>query len=195
MLAAYGLRGARGDSSADDAVGHVAVHLVRADLEEALVPVAPRGLEQHERADDLGLHEGVRRLDAAIDVRLGGKVDDRVRLAGDSLDQRRIGDVPMHEAVPRVGGHIGQVLEVAGVGQLVQHGDLQVGMALEHPTHECGADEARSSGDDQPLIPRIADRSMAARRRIHVLGFHIVLVAGLGRACSAAMLGATNDAG
>ena len=59
--------------------------------------------------------------DAAVDVRLGGEVDDDV----DALvAQQRghgvaVGDVDAHEAEPRVGGQVGEVREVAGVGEEV----------------------------------------------------------------------------
>ena len=49
-----------------------------------MVPVAARGLEQHEGAEHIGLDERVRRLDAAVDVRLGREVDDGVGLGRES---------------------------------------------------------------------------------------------------------------
>ncbi len=38
------------------------------------------GVEQHARADDVGVDEILRGIDAPIDVRFGGKIDDGVAL-------------------------------------------------------------------------------------------------------------------
>ena len=66
-----------------------AVDLVGRDVEEAEAlarlalgrarPVLARALEQPERADDVGLDERRRAVDRAVDVGLGGEVDDRAR--------------------------------------------------------------------------------------------------------------------
>ena len=42
-----------------------------------------------------------------------------------------------------------KVVRVAGVGELVQHGDaLHLGAVRAHPVHEVGADEPGPAGDD-----------------------------------------------
>jgi hypothetical protein len=83
-------------------------------------------------------------------VRLGGEVHDGVdrRLAEQAVHQRRIADVAVHEPVPRVVGDRRQVLQVAGVGQLVERDDVGVVMG-EDVTDECRADKSGPSGDEQ----------------------------------------------
>ena len=67
------------------------------------MPAVARGLEQDERPEDVRLDELARRLDRAVDVRLGGEVDDRVAALdglGDPLD---VGDVAVDELEPVFG--------------------------------------------------------------------------------------------
>ena len=84
---------------------------------------------------------------------LGGEVHDCVDAAG-SVDRRvdgfAVADVGVHEAVARVLGDGHQVVEVAGVRELVEADDLPVGVCLEHPAHEGAADEASTTADEQP---------------------------------------------
>ena len=83
------------------------------------MPADARGLEQHEGAEDVRLDELARRLDRAVDVRLGGEVDDRIAALdglGDPLD---VGDVALDELDLVVGQPL-EVLAAARVGQLVE---------------------------------------------------------------------------
>ena len=70
----------------------VAVDLVGRDLEVADAGVAG-GLEQHVGAVDVGGDELAGRLDRAVDVRLGGEVDDRVAALDGGPDGVAVGDV------------------------------------------------------------------------------------------------------
>ncbi len=60
---------------------------------------APSRIEQHRGAHQIGVHEGPRVVDGAVDVGLGGKVDHRDRaVAGkQDLDQVPIGNVAFDE--------------------------------------------------------------------------------------------------
>ena len=86
--------------------------------------------------------------DRAIDVRLGGEVDDVVG----RLDQRRrdgrVGDVAVHEGVARVRRDAVQVLAAARVGELVERRHVPVGVRGERMAHEVAADEAGAAGDE-----------------------------------------------
>ena len=127
---------------------HAAVDLVGRDLDEpAQRRVLARRLEQHERAVDVGGDELARVPDRAIDVGLGGEVHDDVGVLDERRRDRRIGDVPLHEAVARVVLHALEILEPAGVGQLVERRDLPVGMRRERVADEVGADEAGAAGN------------------------------------------------
>src|SRR5262245_28032692 len=90
-----------------------AVHLVGADVQEAKalaftagkgLPIHPCGLQQVKRAFDVGSHEGRGSVDAAVDMALGGEVDERARpmLSKQSIDQLAVTNVTAHEAVTPV---------------------------------------------------------------------------------------------
>ena len=63
-------------------------------------------------------------LDRLLDVRLGGGVDDHVDALDELAHERGVADVAVHEREPRVAHHVGEVLEVAGVGERVERHDL-----------------------------------------------------------------------
>ena len=87
-----------------------------------------RGVKQYLRAGDIGVNELSRALDAAVHVRLGGEVDHRVELLGHQAGHKPgIGDIPAHKAMPpgaRVLFDVGQVVQVAGVGEQVEVDDV-----------------------------------------------------------------------
>ena len=56
-----------------------------------------------------------------------------------------VGNVSLDEFVPRVVEHPLQVLEPPGIGQLVERGDVPVGMCVERMPHEIRADEPGSA--------------------------------------------------
>ena len=89
------------------------------------VPVGAHGFEQAEGADDVGLDEVFRAVDAAVNVRFGGKIDDGAGLMlGKQLgDKVEVADVALDEEVARVAAQRCEVLEVAGVGQRVEVDD------------------------------------------------------------------------
>ena len=62
--------------------------------------------------------------DRLLHVRLGGRVDDHVDLLHDRADERLVPDVALDEREPLVRADVGEVLEVAGVGQRVERDDL-----------------------------------------------------------------------
>ncbi len=91
----------------------------------------------------VGGDERVRLGDRAVDVRLGGEVDDRVAALDRVGDRGGVLDAADHEADVEVL----QVLAPARVGQLVEDGDL---VALGEPdADEVGADEAGAAADEQ----------------------------------------------
>src|SRR6185312_8665438 len=81
-------------------------------------------------------------------VRLGGEVDDDVRLLDKGAGDHGISDIAADERVPRVIHQIVQVLEASAVGQLVQRGDSPVGMRRERIADEIAADESGPAGDE-----------------------------------------------
>ena len=112
--------------------------------------VLANGLEQAESALDVGAQEGLRVCDGVVVVGLRGVVDDGVVAGDNTLQQLGVADVADHE-LHAVGGQARDVLAVARVGQLVQHGHVHIGVLPHHMVHEVAADEAAAARDDDVL--------------------------------------------
>ena len=124
----------------------VAVDFVGGDVVVADAVLAD-GLQQAEGALDVGAQEGLGVGDGVVVVALGGVVDDRVVAGDDLIEQRSIADVA-HDELDPILGQAGDVLGVAGVGQLVQDGNVYLGVVVDHVMHEVAADEAAAARDD-----------------------------------------------
>ena len=127
----------------------VAVDLVGGDVVVA-DSVLPHGLQQAEGALDVGAQERLRVGDGVVVVALGGVVHDSVVARDDAVQQLRVADVA-HDELHAVGGQARDVLGVAGVGQLVQDGDVHLGVVVHHVVHEVAADKAAATRDDDVL--------------------------------------------
>lgn len=77
-------------------------------------------------------------------------MDHGVRLGHEAVDERGVADVA-HDELDAVRGQARDVLGVAGVGQLVEHGDVDAGVLAHDMVDEVGADEAAAAGDDDAL--------------------------------------------
>ncbi len=86
-----------------------------------LAPVIPYTFEQVEGADDVGLDEVARPVDGAIDMALGGEVDDGTGLSicQQFADELTVSDVAKHELVTRIPFEAFEILDVAGVGEQI----------------------------------------------------------------------------
>ena len=124
----------------------VAVDLVGGDVVVADAVLAD-GLQQAEGALHVGAHEGLRIGDGVVVVALGGVVDDRVVAGDQPIEQLRVADVA-HDELHAVGGEPGDVLGVAGVGQLVQDGHVDARVVVHDVVYEVAADEAAAARDD-----------------------------------------------
>lgn len=127
----------------------VAVDLVGGDVVVADAVFAD-GLQQAEGALDVGAQEGLGVRDGVVVVALGGVVHDRVVARDEPVQQLGVADVA-HDELHAVGGQPRDVLGVAGVGQLVQDGDVDLGVVVHHVVHEVAADEAAAARDDDIL--------------------------------------------
>ena len=67
----------------------------------------------------------------------------------DALDRACVANIAAHEAVARIIADIGQIAQVASIGQLVIHDDAIVGIFIEQVVDEIGADEASATGDQE----------------------------------------------
>lgn len=124
----------------------VAVDLVGGDVVVADAVLAD-GLQQAEGALDVGAEERLGVGDGVVVVALGGVVHDGVVAWDDAVQKLGVADVA-HDELHAVGGQTGDVLGVAGVGQLVQDGHVHVGVVVDHVVHEVAADEAAAARDD-----------------------------------------------
>ena len=127
----------------------VAVDLVGGDVVVADAVLAD-GLQKAEGALHVGAQERLRVGDGVVVVALGGVVDDRVVARDNLIEELSIADVANDELDP-VLGQPGDVLGVAGVGQLVQDGHVHVGVVVHDVVHEVAADEAAAARDDDVL--------------------------------------------
>lgn len=127
----------------------VAVDLVGGDVVVADAVFAD-GLQQAEGALDVGAQERLRVGDGVVVVGLGGVVDDGVVARHQLIEQPGVADVA-HDELNAVRRQPGDVLGVAGVGQLVQDGDVDARVVVDHVVHEVAADEAAAARDDDVL--------------------------------------------
>ena len=127
----------------------VAVDLVGGDVVVAHA-VPPAGLDEGVGALDVGPQERGRVGDGVVVVGLGGVVDHGVGLGHEAVDERGVADVA-HDELDAVRGQARDVVGVAGVGQLVEDGDVDAGVLAHDVVDEVGADEAAAAGDDDAL--------------------------------------------
>ena len=127
----------------------VAVDLVGGDVVVA-DSVFADGLQQAEGALDVGAQERLRVGDGVVVVGLGGVVHDGVVARDQPVQQPGVADVA-HDELHAVGGEPRDVLGVAGVGQLVQDGDVDARVVVHDVVHEVAADEAAAASDDDIL--------------------------------------------
>ena len=127
----------------------VAVDLVGGDVVVA-DSVFADGLQQAEGALHVGAQERLRVGDGVVVVALGGVVHDGVVAGDEPVQQLGVADVA-HDELDPIRGQPRDVLGVAGVGQLVQDGDVHLGVVVDHVVHEVAADEAAAASDDDIL--------------------------------------------
>ena len=136
-----------------------AVDLVRTDLEIPLSgPPRPAGvlpgraaaLQEVHRAEDVRPGEDLRPGDRAVDVGLGGEVDDEVGVLRREQpgDEGAVADIAPDEAEAGVGQQLPEVVRVPGVGQGVEAQQPEVRMPLQHVPEEIRADESGAAGDE-----------------------------------------------
>ena len=127
----------------------VAVDLVGGDVVVADAVLAD-GLQKAEGALDVRAQEGLRVGDGVVVVALRGVVHDRVVARHQPVQQLGVADVADDE-LHAVRRQPGDVLGVAGVGQLVQDGDVDARVVVHDVVHEVAADEAAAARDDDIL--------------------------------------------
>lgn len=127
----------------------IPIHLVRAHM-MVTDPILPDRLEQAERALHIGPEERLRIRDGIIVMRLGRVMHDRVMTRHDTIQQIRVADIT-HDQFHTILGQTRDVLRIAGIRELVQHGHMHVRMMLNHVMHEIRPDETTTTGHDNVL--------------------------------------------
>ena len=123
-------------------------------------------VEEHLRAEHVRAHEDLRVEDRTVHVGLGREVHHRVDgvFGEHALHRLGVRDVGPHEVIARVVLDVGEILQVAGVGEQVDVHDLGVGPLAQQVTHEVGAAETGPAGDEALLhVVASADASPARR--------------------------------
>lgn len=127
----------------------VAIHLVRAHVVVA-DPILPDRLEQAERALHVRPQERLWIRDGIVVVGLGRVMHDRVMPRRDFVEQVSVADVA-HDQLHTILGQARDVLRIARVGELVQHGHMHVRMMIHHVMHEIRTDETTATSHDDVL--------------------------------------------
>ena len=128
-----------------------AVHLARRDQQEPLDGRPADRVEQDLRPLDVRGHElGGTLENRLLDMRLGGRVDDHVDAADDLPHELGVADVAVDELQARMAHHLGEVLEVARVGERVER-DHVVIRVLQQVADEVRRDEPGAAGDEDTL--------------------------------------------
>ena len=142
---------ALGTQSAVDLIGgHLQILLALfPSLGVGVVPSLLGTLQQVDGAHHVALDENFGVLDGAVNMALGGEVDDIVEivLCEQALDQLLVADVALHKDVAGVALNVLQVLKIAGIGQLVEVDQQNFRVLLEHIMHEVGTDKTGTAGD------------------------------------------------
>lgn len=127
----------------------VAIHLVRAHVVVA-DPILPDRLEQTERAFHVRPQERFRVRDRIVVMGLGRVMHDRVVARHDPVEQLGVADVAVHE-LDTILRQARDILDVARIGQGIQHGHMHVRMVVDHVMHEIRTDETTATGHDDVL--------------------------------------------
>jgi hypothetical protein len=112
------------------------------------IPVDTSGLKEIEGANDVGLDELGGPMDGAINMGLGGKVNDgaRLMLRKELRNEYGITDITTSKGMAGVPLDGGEVLEIAGVGELVEVDDGVV-LKGDPVEDEVGTDESGTAGN------------------------------------------------
>jgi hypothetical protein len=105
----------------------------------------PRRLQHDERTVYIGRDEGVGIQDGAVNMRLGGEVDDIVRTLHCFPHGLLVAHIAVNEGEARVALHRREVLAPTRVGQRIQHAHFVVGVLRQEVLGEVAADEPRAA--------------------------------------------------
>ena len=114
-----------------------------------IVPGILAALQQVNGAQNIGLNKNFRVADAAVNVALGSKVDDVIRVIfGDQVsDKSLIADIALNKDMAGIVLDIFQVFQVAGIGQLIQVDQADILVFFQHIVDKVGANKTGTAGN------------------------------------------------
>ena len=119
-------------------------------MDEALNPVPTCRIEQHAGADNIGVDEIQRRINAAIDVRFGGEIDDRVKLmlGHERVHLISVGDIGFEKLVT-LAMFFDYAVKIGEITRVSEHVDVGHGrglVMLQNIPNKIAPDEAAATG-------------------------------------------------
>ena len=75
------------------------------------------------------------------------EMNDGIRMRRKAIYERSVTDVANHK-LHTILGHVGDILRVAGIRELIEHRHAHVRLLAHHPAHEIRSDEPAPAGDD-----------------------------------------------
>jgi hypothetical protein len=131
------------------AARRAAVDLIGTDLNEKRQAMLPHSFEQRLGANNVRMKERGSILNAPIDMAFRCEVDHSVEPRVQELVQsRRIRNVSPNKGVAGITNHVGEVFQIAGVGQLVKVQDLNIFAAPKEIADKVRANKPRSTCDE-----------------------------------------------
>jgi hypothetical protein len=138
-----------------------AINLVRGNVEKSLSlkglrgarqPESATGFEEVKGAVDIGSHKGLGAKNAPVHVGFRSKMNHPVDGGNfeNALNHFSVADIAFNEAVSfgKTLLHIGQIGEIAGIGEQVEIDHLDVVRAFENMSYKIAADESAAAGDE-----------------------------------------------
>ena len=132
------------------------VHLIGGDMVEAFalisfgqrLPIDLCGLEQREGAQHVGLGEGEGVAYGAVDMALGGEMDDAVDvvLLHETEHGVEVADVGLDKRIIGFVFHINQVFKIACVSELIDADNMIIRILVDEEPDHMGADESGTTG-------------------------------------------------
>jgi len=108
-----------------------------------------RCIEQHARADDIGVDEILRGIDAAIDVRFGGEINDGIELMFGHQGIHLIGirDIRFEEfvTIAMLLRYTCEIRQIAGIGEYIDVGYVSRLVMFQNVANKVAPNEAAAA--------------------------------------------------
>ncbi len=132
-------------------------YLIEAFVGSLAAPAVAGDLQQRERTQNVGAGENRGVVYRAVDMRLGGEVDDSAYIvaANGVGDKCRVADIAPDEDVVACRLYIAQIGRVAGVCQLVEVDSRAVGILADQMSYEVASDESGTARYEDVMLVHV----------------------------------------